>query len=85
LADGGIWLRTDGTDTNGILLVFGGNGYGPGNRGGNAGTSLYFHRVINGGYSSQLAEVDGIFTPETDHSLSVTVSATRTRCRWTGC
>jgi hypothetical protein len=74
LCDGGIWLRSDGTNNNGILLVFGGNGYGPGVRGGNAGTSLYFHRVVNGGFSGQLAAVNQIYTPGQDHTLTVNVT-----------
>jgi hypothetical protein len=45
VADGGLWLRCDANGTNGVLLVTGGNGWGSGVRGGNAGHSLYWHVI----------------------------------------
>ncbi len=74
VCDGGIWLRSDGTNRNGILAVLGGNGYGSGLRDGNAGKSIYFHRVIDGNYSPALAQVDSVFVPGTDHSISIDVT-----------
>jgi hypothetical protein len=52
VADGGIWLRCDASGTNGVLLVTGGNGWGSGNRGGNAGRSLYWHVITPANWSS---------------------------------
>jgi len=74
LADGGIWNRSDGTNQNGILLVLGGNGYGQGNRGGNAGKSIYWHIVQNGVASVPQSEVDGVFTPGQTYTITVRVS-----------
>lgn len=71
--DSGIYLRSDGSNQNGVLLVLGGLGYGQGVRGGSAGTALYFHTIVNGVFSSALAEVDGIFTPGSNYDIDVTV------------
>lgn len=68
-SDGGIWFRTDGTPDNGYLLVFGGGGYGSGQRGGGAGNSIYIHRVEHGAYSVPLALVAGVIVPETSHTF----------------
>lgn len=68
-SDGGIWFRTDGTPSNGYLLVFGGGGYGSGVRDGSAGTEIYFHRVESGSFSAPLSRVTGVFTPETSHTF----------------
>ena len=62
VADGGVWLRTDETGENGILLVTGGNGWGLGTRGNGAGTSMYWHQVINGQYSGKLNETFNVIT-----------------------
>jgi hypothetical protein len=64
VADGGVWLRGDGTGQNGILLVTGGDGWGWGSRIGNAGKALYFHVVTNGAFSPYLGEATNVFTPE---------------------
>jgi hypothetical protein len=64
VADGGLWLRSDASGQNGILLVTGGNGWGFGSRSSLAGRSLYWHVIQNGSISPQLNEVDGLFTPE---------------------
>ncbi|MFT3684583.1 MAG: LamG domain-containing protein [Phycisphaerales bacterium] len=74
LTDGGVWVRTDGTNQNGLLLITGGWGYGQGVRGGNCGAVLYFHRIVNGSASEPLALTAPIFTPGTDHSIRVAVS-----------
>jgi len=67
VADGGIWLRSDGTGQNGLLLVTGGEGWGFGARNPASGTSLYFQLVKNGAYSPAnppyYAEVSGLFNP----------------------
>lgn len=73
LTDGGIWIHGDGTNQNGILLVLGGNGYGQGVRGGNAGDSIYWATVTNGtGSSSTFDEVDGEFVPGDTYTITVT-------------
>jgi hypothetical protein len=73
LGDGGIWLDSDGTGQNGILLVLGGGGYGNGARGGPAGTEAYWHIVTGGSFSSPQDEVDGVFTPGDTYTISVVV------------
>ncbi len=73
LGDGGIWLRSDDTGNNGILLVTGGDGYGQGARGGPAGHSLYWHVVQNGVPSSEMDPVSGVFTPGDTYTIRVTV------------
>lgn len=40
--DGGVWLHSDATGDNGVLLVTGGLSH--------TGTGFYWHEVINGGY-----------------------------------
>src|SRR6516165_11946990 len=74
LSDGGIWLDTDGSISNGILLVLGGNGYGFGNRSGGAGNSIYWHVDQNGVQSAPMAEVDGDVTPGSTYTVSVLVN-----------
>jgi len=68
--DGGIWLRsTETSPYNGdsILLVVGGNGYGQGGRGGDAGTSIYFGTSSNGAIN----EVEGVLTPGDTYTVAV--------------
>ena len=67
VGDGGVWLRCDPTASNGILLVTGGNGWGSGVRGGNAGRSLYWHTVSHGTYSGALNQVFNVFNPGVDN------------------
>jgi hypothetical protein len=67
VADGGLWLRSDGTGNNGILLVTGGDGWAAGSRIGQAGRALYFHTVINGSFSPYLSEVFSVFNPTVDN------------------
>ena len=73
LADGGIWIDTDGTNQNGVLLVLGGSGYGPSN-GAAGGHDIYWHIVQGGSVSGQLGLVGGVFTPGQDYHLTVTAS-----------
>ncbi len=73
LTDGGIWLRSDGTNQNGMLLITGGWGYGQGNHSPPAGTLLYFHRVVNGVEGPAYAVTASLFTPGTDHHIRVVV------------
>jgi hypothetical protein len=63
VADGGIWLRCDDSGTNGVLLVTGGNGWGSGIRGGNAGRSLYWHVITHANYNNppKLNEAFNVF------------------------
>ncbi len=65
VADGGVWLRSDASGTNGVLLVTGGNGWGSGIRGGNAGRSIYWHVITTANFNNppKLAEVGGVFDP----------------------
>lgn len=72
LTDGGIWIHSDGTNSNGILLVLGGGGYGQGIRSAPAGTSLYWHTVTDGTVSTQTNEVDGVFTTGDNYTITVT-------------
>jgi len=74
LGDGGIWVDSDGTGQNGILLVLGGGGYGNGTRGGPAGTEAYRHIASGGGFSSPQDAVNGVFTPGNTYTVSVVVS-----------
>lgn len=64
VADGGIWLRCDESGTNGVLLVTGGNGWGGGRRGGNAGRSLYWHVITPANWNSppKLSEAFNVFS-----------------------
>ena len=64
VADGGIWLRCDSSGTNGVLLVTGGHGWGSGNRGANAGQSLYWHVITPANWSNPqiLNEAFNVFT-----------------------
>ena len=73
LTDGGIWIDADGTNQNGILLVLGGNNYGQGGRGGDAGTSIYWTTLTNGGGSSSIfGEATNVFTPGDNYTITVT-------------
>ena len=73
IGDGGVWIRSDGTGNNGILLVLGGGGYGQGFRGGDAGRSIYAHRVVAGSYSSPFAQVNNVFVPGQNYDIRVRV------------
>jgi len=68
VADGGVWLRSDGTGANGLLLVTGGEGWGFGARQPASGNSLYFHVVQNGVFNPAnppyYAEVSQQFTAD---------------------
>jgi hypothetical protein len=64
VADGGIWLRSDLTGQNGVLLVTGGRGWGYGDYNPQAGRGLYWHTIQGGSVSSVLNPVINLFTPE---------------------
>lgn len=70
LGDGGILARTNATDTQYVLLVLGGEGYGQGVRGGNAGNSIYWADSNNP--SATLNLVTGVFTPGNTYTIKVT-------------
>jgi MYXO-CTERM domain-containing protein len=74
LTDGGIFLHSDGTNQNGVLLILGGEGFGNGTRGGSAGNSIYWHIVQNGSASGPMNEFTGVFTPGNNYSIQVTVT-----------
>ena len=69
IGDGGIWLRANENNplADYILLVLGGDNYGQGARGGEAGTSIYF-ATPKGGFST----VHGVFTPGGIYTITVT-------------
>ena len=72
VGDGGIWLRSDATGQNGILLVTGGNGWGSGDTSG--GRSLYWHVIQSGSPVGTFNSVNPGFTPGvSDIHLRVTV------------
>ena len=76
LSDGGIWLDSNGTENNGVLLVLGGNGYGLGARGGGAGNSVYWALGTNiGEFDSPFYnEVQNVFTPGGTYTITVLVN-----------
>ena len=76
LSDGGIWLDSNGTENNGVLLVLGGNGYGLGARGGGAGNSVYWTLGTNiGEFDSPFYnEVQNVFTPGGTYTITVLVN-----------
>jgi hypothetical protein len=70
IGDGGIWLRSSENDPyeHYILLVLGGEGYGQGDRGGQAGTSLYFATERRG----VLNQVTDVVVPGETYTVTVT-------------
>jgi hypothetical protein len=66
LRDEGIWLDTDGTRNNGILLVLGGNAQ--------TGNWAYWHSFQNGRHSSPLAVNTNAFTPDGTYTVTVLVN-----------
>jgi hypothetical protein len=70
--DGGIFVRTNSSDTQFVVLILGGEGYGQGARGGNAGSSLYWADSNNP--SAILGLVTGVFTPGNTYSIKVVAS-----------
>ena len=66
LRDEGIWLDTDGTNQNGILLVLGGNAQ--------QGNWAYWHVVQNGALSAPLDVNTNAFVPDLTYTVTVVVS-----------
>ena len=66
LRDDGIWLDTDGTTKNGILLVLGGNGGG--------GNWAYWHIAQNGSLSTPLDINTNAFVPDLTYTVTVLVN-----------
>lgn len=62
VGDGGIWLHSDATGANGVVLVTGGNGFGAGNTGGQTGKQLYFQIMQNSSLGAILNPVSDVFT-----------------------
>ncbi|HUB25105.1 MAG TPA: LamG-like jellyroll fold domain-containing protein [Tepidisphaeraceae bacterium] len=73
VGDGGLWLRSDGSDQNGVLLVTGGLGYGDGQRGNGAGGALYWHVYQNGRHADPISVANGVFVPDTNCHIHVVV------------
>jgi hypothetical protein len=73
--DGGIWLRSNENSPYGdyLLLVIGGDNYGQGARGGQAGTSLYFANA----QKVALEQVDNVFVPGETYTITVTARGDR--------
>jgi len=72
MGDGGLWFSGDGTNQNGILLVLGGNGYGP-SGGSHDGDDIYWHQVVGGSVGGAQNQASSVFTPGRNYHLTVTV------------
>jgi len=72
LGDGGIFVRTNSTDTQWVLLILGGAGYGQGARGGAAGNSIYWADSSNP--NALFGLTTGVFTPGNTYTITVTAS-----------
>ena len=70
LGDSGILVRTNATNNQYVLLALGGEGYGQGLRGGNAGSSIYWADSSNPSATQNL--VTGVFTPGNTYTITVT-------------
>jgi hypothetical protein len=75
LGDGGIVFNipagtSSGQPSFGVVLVLGGYGYGDGDRGGNAGNSIYWG-TANSGVNDL---VTGVFTPGNNYTITVKVN-----------
>jgi hypothetical protein len=66
LRDEGIWLDTDGSRNNGILLVLGGNG--------GIGNWAYWHVFRNGGHSAPLEVNTNAFTPDLTYTVTAVIN-----------
>lgn len=66
LRDEGIWLDTDGSRNNGVLLVLGGNAQ--------AGNWAYWHVFQNGNHSAPLNVNTNAFTPDLTYTVTVLVN-----------
>ncbi|HYF16080.1 MAG TPA: hypothetical protein VD971_13505 [Phycisphaerales bacterium] len=62
--DGGVWLHTDGSGDNGVLLVIGGFSH--------TGNGFYFHRITNGSYGGPEGLSGPQFAPGSDIHVRVT-------------
>jgi hypothetical protein len=69
LGDSGIIFGANSSLTTGAILIIGGAGYGQGQRGGEAGTSLYFQVG-----AAQVGFVQNAFKPGSTHTITVKVS-----------
>ncbi len=70
--DSGIMLRTNAANTQYVLLVLGGDGYGQGTRGGNAGSTIYY--TDSSDPIGVFGAVDNVFTPGDTYTIEVTAS-----------
>src|SRR6478672_6143942 len=68
LRDEGIWLDTDGTNQNGVLLVLGGNGQ--------QGNWAYWHVIQNGDLSAPLDVNTSAFVPDLTYTVTVIINGT---------
>jgi hypothetical protein len=70
LGDSGILARTNASDSQYVLLILGGLGYGAGFRGGSSGTAIYWADSNNP--NATYNEVTGVFTPGDTYTITVT-------------
>jgi len=70
LGDGGIITRENPSHTGDVVLILGGEGYGQGARGGNAGNSIYWADSLNP--SATFNIVPGVFIPGDAYNITVT-------------
>ena len=75
LSDGGIWLNTDGSRNNGVLLVLGGNGYGYGGPGNGGGTWAYWAVYQNGAFGNCCLQVNRTaFVPGNNYTVTALIN-----------
>jgi len=68
-SDGGIYLHSDATRQNGLLLVIGGSSH--------SGTGFYFHQITNGQFSGIMNPSNsGLFAQGDNINIHVNVSGT---------
>lgn len=66
VSDGGVWLRSDASTQNAVLLVIGGFSH--------SFTGFYFHTIENGNYSGPYAEVGGLFNQGDNIHVTIVVT-----------
>ena len=76
LCDGGIYLRTDSSHSNGILLVTGGWGH--------TGTGLYWHEFYNGNATGAVNRVEGNPAQGASGTLTIEVAGNVYAASWNG-
>src|SRR5258706_2908442 len=77
VGDGGIWLRSDASGQNGVLLVTGGYSWGYPDHGPDptTGRNLYWHVVVNGNAGHLLNVVSNVFSNPGVQDVHIHVTA----------